>query len=68
MALPFDKYGLSTVLSKQMVKTSSLEYKNETSNFFDVDYWGDYASLGYQNFVIRLGDCPHDGINPRGNG
>ena len=46
MALPFDKYGLSTVLSKQMVKTSSLEYKNETSNFFDVEYWGDYASLG----------------------
>lgn len=68
MALPFDKYGLSTVLSKQKVKTVSLEYKNETSQFFDVDYWGDYAALGYQNFVIRLGDCPHDGINPRGNG
>lgn len=59
---------MGNVLSKKKVKTTALVYKDEESRFFDVDYWGDYASLGYQNFVIRLGDCPHDGINPRGNG
>lgn len=68
LALPIDNYGLTTIISKKKVKTTALEYKDEMSRFFDVDYWGDYASLGYQNFVIRLGDCPHDGINPRGNG
>ena len=68
LALPIDKYGLSTVLSKEKVKTVSFVYVDEESKFFDVDYWGDYASLGYQNFVIRLGDCPHEGIHPRGNG
>ncbi len=68
LALPIDKYGLSTILSKQKVKTVSNEYKNRASTFFDVDYWADAFMNGYQNFVIRLGDCPHDGVYPKGNG
>lgn len=68
MALPVDKYGLSTILSKKKVTTLSSDYKEQESLFFDVDYWGDAYLNGYQNFVIRMGDCPHNGVYPQGNG
>lgn len=38
------------------------------SSFFDVDYWGDIYKTGTENFIIRLGDCPHDGTTPTGAG
>lgn len=68
MALPVDKYGLSTILSKKKVTTLSSDYNEQESQFFDVDYWGDAYLNGYQNFVIRMGDCPHNGVYPQGNG
>ena len=68
LALPIDKYGLSTVLSKKNIKTISSQYENRASTFFDVDYWADTYMNGYQNFVIRMGDCLHLGVYPKGNG
>lgn len=68
LALPIDKYGLSTVLSKEKVKTVSSQYESKTSAFFDVDYWADAYLNGFQNFIIRMGDCPHNGVYPNGNG
>lgn len=68
LALPVDKYGLSTVLSKQKFQTVASQYEQKASTFFDVDYWGDAYLNGYQNFVIRMGDCQHNGVYPKGNG
>ena len=65
MALPVDKYGLSTILSKVKVTTLSSDYKEQESLFFDVDYWGDAYLNGYQYFVIRMGDCPSVSITKR---
>ena len=68
LALPVDKYGLSTVLSKQKFQTVASQYEQKASTIFDVDYWGDAYLNGYQNFVIRMGDCQHNGVYPKGNG
>lgn len=68
IALAVDKYGITTVLSTIDFTTAASGYTEITSQYFDVDYWGDAYKNGYQNFIIRLGDCPHSGVLIKGLG
>lgn len=53
---------------KVTVSTTKKPVEATLSKFFDIDYWGDTWNTNAENFIIRLGDCNHEGINPKGNG
>jgi hypothetical protein len=59
----------STVSDNETTNTTiTQKSKDIASKFLDIDYWGDIYKNGFENFIIRLGDCPHIGLTPQGNG
>lgn len=67
-ALSVDAYGIESAIATESFTTATSSYTKVESEYFDVDYWGDVYHNGFENFIIRMGNCDHNGALPLGNG